>query len=148
MVTTRSGRIGVAVGVGVGVFVGVAVGVGVFVGVAVAVGVGVAVAVGVGVGVGVGVAVGVGVGVLVGVQYAFPDADVALKVFKTWQDYNLFFAETPLGPGTSTAIGAWPQSSQSRSPPGSGALPRFEQLDRMDRGKVRIVQPEIGRVRA
>ena len=68
IVTVRSGRSGVFVGVGVLVGVGVAVLVGV--GVGVLVGVGVAVLVGVGVGVGVGVLVGVGVGVLVGVGVA------------------------------------------------------------------------------
>lgn len=47
---------------------------------------------------GVRDAVGPDVAVLVDVQYAFPDADTALQVLKTWQDYGLFFVETPLWP--------------------------------------------------
>ena len=88
MITTKSGRSGVAVGVGVFVGVGVAVGVGVFVGVGVAVGVGVGVAVGVAVGVGVGVAVDVGVGVLVGVGVGVGTRTVVVSVTELFVSSN------------------------------------------------------------
>jgi L-alanine-DL-glutamate epimerase-like enolase superfamily enzyme len=91
-------------------------------------------------------AVGPDVAVLVDVQYAFPDADVALKVLKTWQEYDLFFVETPLWPDDLDGYRRLAAEQPIPIAAGEWLTTRFEHLDLMDRGNVAIVQPDIGRV--
>ncbi|HUC21899.1 MAG TPA: mandelate racemase/muconate lactonizing enzyme family protein [Streptosporangiaceae bacterium] len=91
-------------------------------------------------------AVGPDVAVLVDVQYAFPNADVALQVLKTWTDYDLFFVETPLWPDDLDGYRRLAAEQPIPIAAGEWLTTRFEQVDLMDRGKVRIVQPDIGRV--
>ena len=43
-------------------------------------------------------AIGSEVALLVDVQYAFPDADTALAVLRDWEEFDLYFVETPLWP--------------------------------------------------
>jgi len=91
-------------------------------------------------------AVGPDVAVLVDVQYAFPNADVALQVLKTWTDYDLFFVETPLWPDDLDGYRRLAAEQPIPIAAGEWLTTRFEHVDLMDRGKVRIVQPDIGRV--
>ncbi len=80
------------------------------------------------------------------VQYAFPDAATCLKVIEGWADLDLFFLETPL---PSDDLGGYAELAASAPMPiaaGEWLATRFECLDLMDRGKVAIVQPDIGRV--
>lgn len=80
------------------------------------------------------------------VQYAFPDAATCLKVIEGWADLGLFFLETPL---PSDDLGGYAELAASAPMPiaaGEWLATRFECLDLMDRGKVAIVQPDIGRV--
>jgi L-alanine-DL-glutamate epimerase-like enolase superfamily enzyme len=95
---------------------------------------------------GVRDAVGPDVAVLVDVQYAFPDVDTALKVLRTWQDYGLFFVETPLWPDDLDGYRRLADEQPIPIAAGEWLTTRFEHIDLMDRGKVRIVQPDIGRV--
>jgi L-alanine-DL-glutamate epimerase-like enolase superfamily enzyme len=91
-------------------------------------------------------AVGPDVAVLVDVQYAFPDADTALRVLETWQEYDLFFVETPLWPDDLDGYRRLAEEQPIPIAAGEWLTTRFEHVDLMDRGKVRIVQPDIGRV--
>jgi L-alanine-DL-glutamate epimerase-like enolase superfamily enzyme len=80
------------------------------------------------------------------VQYAFPDAATCLKVIEGWADLDLFFLETPL---PSDDLGGYAELAASAPMPiaaGEWLATRYECLDLMDRGKVAIVQPDIGRV--
>jgi L-alanine-DL-glutamate epimerase-like enolase superfamily enzyme len=95
---------------------------------------------------GVRKAVGPDTSLMIDVQYAFPDADTALRVLKTWEEFNLFFVETPLWPDD---LEGYRRLADEQSIPiaaGEWLTTRFEHLDLMDRGGVRIVQPDIGRV--
>ncbi len=83
---------------------------------------------------------------MVDVQYAFADADSCLNAIRPWQEFNLFFVETPL---PSDDLDGYARLAREQSIPiaaGEWLATRFEFLDLMDRGMVRVVQPDVGRV--
>jgi L-alanine-DL-glutamate epimerase-like enolase superfamily enzyme len=95
---------------------------------------------------GVRDAIGPDVELLVDVQYAFPDADTALEVLKDWQEFGLYFVETPLWPDDLDGYRRLAQEQPIPIAAGEWLTTRFELLDLMDRGNVGVVQPDIGRV--
>jgi L-alanine-DL-glutamate epimerase-like enolase superfamily enzyme len=91
-------------------------------------------------------AVGPAFTLMVDVQYAFANADACLKTIRNWVDFNLFFIETPL---PSDDLAGYARLSEEQPIPiaaGEWLATRFEFLDLMDRGKISVVQPDIGRV--
>jgi L-alanine-DL-glutamate epimerase-like enolase superfamily enzyme len=83
---------------------------------------------------------------MVDVQYAFPDADTCLKAIRSWVDFNLFFVETPL---PSDDLDGYARLAAEQPIPiaaGEWLATRFEFLDLMDRGKISVAQPDVGRV--
>lgn len=91
-------------------------------------------------------AVGPDFTLMVDVQYAFPDADTCLKAIRPWVDFDLFFIETPL---PSDDLEGYARLATEQPIPiaaGEWLATRFEFLDLMDRGRVRVVQPDVGRV--
>ena len=83
---------------------------------------------------------------MVDVQYAFPDADTCLATIRNWEPFDLFFLETPL---PSDDLAGYARLATEQSIPiaaGEWLTTRFEFLDLMDRGKVAVVQPDVGRV--
>jgi L-alanine-DL-glutamate epimerase-like enolase superfamily enzyme len=95
---------------------------------------------------GVRAAVGPEVAVLVDVQYAFPDADTALGVLADWREFDLYFVETPLWPDDLEAYRRVADEQPIPIAAGEWLTTRFEHLDLMDRGGIRVSQPDIGRV--
>jgi L-alanine-DL-glutamate epimerase-like enolase superfamily enzyme len=83
---------------------------------------------------------------MVDVQYAFADADSCLKTIRNWVDFNLFFIETPLPSDDLAGYARLADEQQIPIAAGEWLATRFEFLDLMDRGKIRVVQPDIGRV--
>jgi L-alanine-DL-glutamate epimerase-like enolase superfamily enzyme len=83
---------------------------------------------------------------MVDVQYAFPDADICIAALRDWVDFNLFFVETPLS--ADDLAGYYRVATEQPIPIAAGEwlATRFEFLDLMDRGRVQVVQPDIGRV--
>ena len=91
-------------------------------------------------------AVGCDFTLMVDVQYAFPDADTCLKTIRSWVDFDLFFVETPL---PSDDLDGYARLATEQPIPiaaGEWLATRFEFLDLMDRGKIKVVQPDVGRV--
>ena len=83
---------------------------------------------------------------MIDVQYAYPDADTCLAAIREWERFNLFFIETPL---PSDDLAGYARLAAEQPIPiaaGEWLTTRFEFLDLMDRGKVAVVQPDIGRV--
>lgn len=92
-------------------------------------------------------AVGPDMTLMVDVQYTWSDPDRAIRTIRALRAYELFFIETPLwaddlagyarlhdaDTGTRIAAGEW-------------LATRYEFLDLMDRGKIDVAQPDIGRV--
>ena len=83
---------------------------------------------------------------MVDVQYAFPDADSCLETIQDWESFDLFFIETPL---PSDDLAGYARLADEQPIPiaaGEWLSTRFEFVDLMDRGKVAVVQPDVGRV--
>jgi L-alanine-DL-glutamate epimerase-like enolase superfamily enzyme len=91
-------------------------------------------------------AIGPDIDLLVDVQYAFPDADTALRVLRDWQAFNLTFVETPLWPDDLAGYRRLAEEQPIPIASGEWLTTRFEHIDLMDRGGVAFVQPDIGRV--
>ena len=83
---------------------------------------------------------------MVDVQYAFADADACLRAIRPWAEFNLFFVETPL---PADDLAGYARLAREQTIPiaaGEWLATRFEFLDLMDRGLIRVVQPDVGRV--
>lgn len=83
--------------------------------------------------------------IMVDVQYAFPNADECLRVIRDWEKYNIFFLETPLWPDD---LAGYAKLAHQPIPIAAGEwlTTQHEFIDLMDRGHVKVVQPDIGRV--
>jgi L-alanine-DL-glutamate epimerase-like enolase superfamily enzyme len=91
-------------------------------------------------------AIGPEVALLVDVQYAFPDADTAIGVLREWEQFDLFFVETPLWPDD---LDGYARVATEQSIPiasGEWLTTRFEHQDLIERGRIAVSQPDIGRV--
>jgi L-rhamnonate dehydratase len=91
-------------------------------------------------------AVGPGFVLMVDVVYAWRDARQALRVLTALEPYDLFFVETPLSPDDLEGHAFLHDRSPIRIASGELLTTRFEFLDLIERGKVDVVQPDIGRV--
>ena len=83
---------------------------------------------------------------MVDVQYAFPDADTCLRAIRPWAEFDLFFIETPLPADDLAGYARLAEEQPIPIAAGEWLATRFEFLDLMDRGKIRVVQPDVGRV--
>jgi len=83
---------------------------------------------------------------MVDVCYCWSNAKEALRVIRQLEPYDLFFLETPLQ--LDDLDGYAFLHDQCGIPIAAGELQntRFEFLDLMDRGKVDVAQPDVGRV--
>jgi L-alanine-DL-glutamate epimerase-like enolase superfamily enzyme len=91
-------------------------------------------------------AVGPAFTLMVDVQYAFPDADTCLRTIRGWEEYDVRFLETPL---PSDDLDGYARVSREQPIPiaaGEWLATRFEFLELMDRGRIGVVQPDVGRV--
>jgi len=83
---------------------------------------------------------------MVDVQYAFPDAETCLATIRDWEEFDLFFIETPL---PSDDLAGYARLAREQPIPiaaGEWLATRHEFVDLLDRGLVRVAQPDIGRV--
>jgi L-alanine-DL-glutamate epimerase-like enolase superfamily enzyme len=83
---------------------------------------------------------------MVDLQYAFPDAKTCLATIRNWEQFNLFFIETPLPADDLDGYARLAEEQPIPIAAGEWLTTRFEFLDLMDRGKVKVVQPDVGRV--
>jgi L-alanine-DL-glutamate epimerase-like enolase superfamily enzyme len=80
------------------------------------------------------------------VQYAFPDAQTCLEIIREWRELDLFFLETPLPADDLEGYALLAAEQPIPIAAGEWMTTRFELLDLMDRGRIAVVQPDIGRV--
>jgi L-alanine-DL-glutamate epimerase-like enolase superfamily enzyme len=83
---------------------------------------------------------------MVDCQYAFPGADECLKVIRDWQEFGLFFVETPL---PSDDLAGYARLAAEQPIPiaaGEWLTTRFEFAQLIEQGRIQVVQPDIGRV--
>lgn len=91
-------------------------------------------------------AVGPDFTLMVDVQYAFRDVEECLRAIRPWVDFNLFFIETPLPADDLAGYARLAAEQPIPIAAGEWLATRFEFLDLMDRGKISVVQPDVGRV--
>ena len=83
---------------------------------------------------------------MVDVCYCWSNASEALRVIRQIEPYDLFFLETPLQLDDLDGYAFLHDHSGIRIAAGELQNTRFEFLDLMDRGKVDVAQPDVGRV--
>jgi L-alanine-DL-glutamate epimerase-like enolase superfamily enzyme len=91
-------------------------------------------------------AVGTDFVLMVDVAYGFPDAERAVATLTGWEDFDLYFVETPLA---SDDLEGYARVASEQPIPiaaGEWLTTRFEFGDLMDRGGIRVAQPDVGRV--
>ena len=91
-------------------------------------------------------AVGPAFTMMVDVCYCWSSAKQALRVLRQLEPYDLFFLETPLQLDDLDGYAFLHDHSPIRIAAGELQNTRFEFLDLMDRGKVDVAQPDVGRV--
>ena len=91
-------------------------------------------------------AVGTDYVMMVDVAYCWPDAKAALRVLNRLEPYDLFFLETPIDIDDLAGYAHLHDQSPIRIAAGEWQNTHFEFLDLADRGKVDVLQPDIGRV--
>lgn len=83
---------------------------------------------------------------MVDVAYAWSDARAALRVLQRLEPYDVFFVETPLDSDNLDGYAYLHDHSPIRVAAGEWQNTHFEFLDLADRGKVDVLQPDVGRV--
>src|SRR5690606_6919071 len=91
-------------------------------------------------------AIGPEVDLLVDVQYLWDDAKLALETLRDWLEFDISFLETPLWTDDLDGYAELAAALPLRVAAGEWLATRYEFEDLMDRGKVAVAQPDIGRV--
>ncbi len=91
-------------------------------------------------------AIGPEIALLVDVQYMFDEVDTAAAVLNDWAQFDLSFIETPLWADDMRGHARLAEKIPIRIASGEWLATRYEFEELMDRGKVAVAQPDIGRV--
>ncbi|MFP4432343.1 MAG: mandelate racemase/muconate lactonizing enzyme family protein [Spirochaetaceae bacterium] len=91
-------------------------------------------------------ALGPDVDLMVDVQYMFDDFDSCAAVVRDWKEFNLFFLETPIWVDNLDDYGKLHDAGLMPIAMGEWLTTRHEFAEAMDRGKLDVVQPDVGRV--
>ena len=91
-------------------------------------------------------AVGPEMVLMVDVQYLFDDAQTCLSVIGDWAEYDPYFVETPLWPEDFKGHAVLAEKAPMPIASGEWLATRFEFRDLMDRGRIGVAQPDVGRV--
>jgi L-alanine-DL-glutamate epimerase-like enolase superfamily enzyme len=91
-------------------------------------------------------AVGPAFTLMVDVAYAWPDAKSALRVLERLAPYDIFFVETPIDIDDLDGYAYLHDHSPIRIAAGEWQNTHFEFLDLARRGKLDVLQPDVGRV--
>ncbi|MCC0066195.1 MAG: ATP-binding protein [Rhodovulum sp.] len=83
---------------------------------------------------------------MVDVQYLWEDAETCLSVVKDWAAFDIFFLETPIWSDSLAEIAKVSERAPMRVAFGEWLATRFEFEELMDRGRIQVAQPDVGRV--
>ncbi|MEM7026002.1 MAG: mandelate racemase/muconate lactonizing enzyme family protein, partial [Pseudomonadota bacterium] len=90
--------------------------------------------------------IGPDVTLMVDVQYLWSDAETALSVVRDWAEFDLYFLETPIWPDYLEETAKLAAQAPMPIASGEWLATRYEFEDLMDRGKIGVAQPDVGRV--
>jgi L-alanine-DL-glutamate epimerase-like enolase superfamily enzyme len=91
-------------------------------------------------------AVGADFMLMIDVAYAWPEARTALKVIEQLEPYDIYFVETPIDIDDLDGYAFLHDHSPIRIAAGEWQNTHFEFLDLAQRGKLDVLQPDVGRV--
>jgi L-alanine-DL-glutamate epimerase-like enolase superfamily enzyme len=91
-------------------------------------------------------ALGPNVKLMIDVQYMWPNAAAAIPTLLDWEPFDIFFVETPVWIDRLDEYAKLHEAAPMRIAAGEWQATRWEFEDLMDRGKIDIAQPDIGRV--
>jgi len=86
------------------------------------------------------------VALMIDVQYMWPDAETALRTVRDWKDFDIFFLETPLWIDRLDEYAKLHEAAPMPIAAGEWQATRWEFEELLDRGRVDVAQPDIGRV--
>jgi L-alanine-DL-glutamate epimerase-like enolase superfamily enzyme len=91
-------------------------------------------------------ALGPGVTLMVDVQYLWEDAATCLSVVHDWAEFDLYFLETPIWSDNLVEMARLVEAAPMPIACGEWLSTRHEFAELMDRGRVQVAQPDVGRV--
>jgi L-alanine-DL-glutamate epimerase-like enolase superfamily enzyme len=91
-------------------------------------------------------AIGPEITLMVDVQYLWSDAATALSVVRDWAEFDLYFLETPIWPDHLDEYAKLAAQAPMPVAAGEWLATRYEFEDLMDRGRIGVAQPDVGRV--
>ena len=91
-------------------------------------------------------ALGPDITLMVDVQYLWDDAATALSIVQDWAEFDIFFLETPIWPDYLDEYAKLAEQAPMPIAAGEWLATRHEFEELMDRGKVNVAQPDVGRV--
>jgi len=80
------------------------------------------------------------------VQYMWPDAETCLSVIRDWREFGLYFLETPVWSDNMADIARLVDEAPMPIAYGEWLASRWEFEELLDRGRVQVAQPDVGRV--
>ncbi|MGH7211430.1 MAG: mandelate racemase/muconate lactonizing enzyme family protein, partial [Acetobacteraceae bacterium] len=83
---------------------------------------------------------------MVDVQYMWPDSETALRTVRDWAPFDIFFLETPISIDRLDEYARLHEQAPMRIAAGEWQATRFEFRELIERGKIDVAQPDIGRV--
>jgi L-alanine-DL-glutamate epimerase-like enolase superfamily enzyme len=90
--------------------------------------------------------IGADITLMVDVQYLWEDAATCLSVVKDWAEFRPYFLETPIWSDNLREMAKLAEAAPMPIAFGEWLATRFEFEELLDRGKVQIAQPDVGRV--
>jgi L-alanine-DL-glutamate epimerase-like enolase superfamily enzyme len=91
-------------------------------------------------------ALGPEITLMVDVQYLWEDAASALAVVQDWAEFDIYFLETPIWPDHLDEYAKLAERAPMPIAAGEWLATRYEFEELMDRGKIQVAQPDVGRV--
>jgi L-alanine-DL-glutamate epimerase-like enolase superfamily enzyme len=90
--------------------------------------------------------IGPEIALMVDVQYMWPDAETALRTVRDWAEFDIFFLETPISIDRLGEYARLHEQAPMRIAAGEWQATRFEFQELVERGRIDVAQPDIGRV--
>lgn len=90
--------------------------------------------------------IGPDITLMVDVQYLWEDAKTCLSVIRDWAEFDCYFLETPIWSDNLAEMAKLAETAPMPIACGEWLATRFEFEELMDRGKVQVAQPDVGRV--
>ena len=90
-------------------------------------------------------ALGPDINLMIDVQYRWKDADEALRTVKDWEEFDIYFLETPVWTDDIKSYAKMHDEAPMKIAAGEWLSTRYEFEDLIINGKIDVAQPDVGR---